>query len=205
VHLRFVGIVTVCLAAFAASVGCQWIQPLAVPGDGSEIVPLPGQQTGVFTTARPTFGAAVNDFLNRRPVAEQPLEFPHDIHVGKEIACEFCHEGVTTGPVAGIPGVRTCMICHEAIATDRERIQQITALRDAGFDIPWQRVYGFANEDHVRFNHAPHIRAEVGCETCHGDVGQQTVAVRSVEHTMSFCVDCHNEREAPVDCLTCHF
>ena len=195
-----------CLAAFVASVGCQYIQPVsAPPGDGSEIARLPGQIGGVFTTARPTFGAAVDDFLNRRPEYEQPLEFPHNIHVGKEIACEFCHEGVDKGPTAGIPGVRTCMICHEAIATDRPRIQQITALRDKGLDIPWQRVYGFSNQDHVRFNHAPHIRAKVECSTCHGNVGEQTIAQRNVEHTMGFCVNCHNERKASVDCLTCHF
>jgi hypothetical protein len=195
----------VCLAAFVASVGCQYVQPIDVPSDGSEITPLPGHVGGVFTTARPTIGAAVDDFFNRRPEFEQPIEFPHNIHVGKEIACDFCHEGVAVGPTAGIPGVRTCMICHEAIATDRPRIQQITALRDKGLDIPWQRVYGFSNEDHFRFNHAPHIRAKVDCATCHGDVGQQTVAQRSVEHSMSFCVNCHNERKASIDCLTCHF
>ena len=60
-------------------------------------------------------------------------------------------------------------------------------------------------DDNVKFNHAPHIRANVECATCHGDVAQQTVAQRSVEHTMGFCVNCHNERQASVDCLTCHF
>jgi hypothetical protein len=182
------------------------VQPTGVPSnDRSDIALLPGQVSGVFTTARPTFGAAVNDFLNRRPVYEQPLEFPHNIHVGKEIACEVCHEGVDKGPRAGIPGLRTCMICHEAIATDRPRIQQITAMRDKGLDLAWQRVYGFSSDDHVRFNHAPHIRNKVECATCHGNVGEQTIAQRNVEHTMGFCVNCHNERKASIDCLTCHF
>jgi hypothetical protein len=159
----------------------------------------------VFTTARPSTAAAVNEFVNRRPGPVQPLVFPHDVHVGKEIACEFCHEGVSQGPVAGIPGVRTCMICHEAIATDRPRIQQMTALRDKGLDLAWQRVYGFAPEDHVRFNHAPHIRAGVECATCHGNLAEQTVAERVVEHSMGWCVNCHTERQASIDCLTCHF
>ena len=97
------------------------------------------------------------------------------------------------------------MICHAAIATDRPLIQQITAMSEKGIDLAWQRVYGFSNDDHVRFNHAPHIRAKVECATCHGNVGEQTVAQRSVEHTMGFCVNCHNERKASVDCLTCHF
>jgi len=188
----------------AGSAGCRLFEP--APSTSAPAVPaLPGQSTGVFTTARPTFGAALDDFLNRRPEAQQPIEFPHNIHVGKEIACEVCHEGVATGPVAGLPSVKTCMICHESIATDRPRIQQITAMRDKGIDLAWQRVYGFSNDDHVRFNHAPHIRAKVECATCHGNVGEQTVAQRSVDHTMGFCVNCHNERKASVDCLTCHF
>jgi hypothetical protein len=188
-------------------VACQYIQPTAVPESTttSTLPALPGQQTGVFTTARPTMAAAVNDFFNRRPVYEQPLDFPHNIHVGKGVECAFCHEGVETGPTAGIPGLRTCMICHDAIATDRPRIQEMAALRDKGLDLAWQRVYGFSAEDHVRFNHAPHIRAKVECATCHGNVAEGTVAQRTVDHTMGFCVNCHNERKASVDCLACHF
>jgi len=168
---------------------------------------LPGQTADVFTTARPTFAAAVNDFLGRHPVVvEQPFEFPHIIHAGREIACtEYCHESVTTGPVAGLPSVRTCMICHNAIATDRPRIKQITAMREKGVDLAWQRVYGYTPEAHVKFNHAPHIRAKVECSTCHGNIGQQTVAQRNVDLNMGFCVTCHRENKAPTDCLTCHF
>ena len=64
---------------------------------------LPGQTADVFNTARPTLAAAVNDVLGRHPVVvEQPFEFPHIIHAGREIACtEYCHESVSEGPVAG--------------------------------------------------------------------------------------------------------
>ena len=193
-----------CVAALAASAGCRVYEPSPSSLDAAA-APLPGQSTGVYTTMRPTMGAAFNDFLNRRPEPTQPLEFPHNIHVGKEIACEFCHEGVDKGPVAGIPGLRTCMICHAAIATDRPRIQQITKMNEMGIDLAWQRVYGFSNDDNVKFNHAPHIRAKVDCTTCHGPIQEGTVAERNVEMNMGFCVNCHNERKAPVDCLTCHF
>jgi hypothetical protein len=97
------------------------------------------------------------------------------------------------------------MICHAAIATDRPRIQQITKMNEMGIDLAWQRVWGFTHDDGVKFNHAPHIRAKVECATCHGNIAQQTVAQRTVEHTMGFCVNCHNERGASVDCLVCHF
>ena len=195
----------VCVTAFAGSLGCRVFAPIPQASD-SPVPLLPGQSTGVFTTEHLTVAAAVNDFFGRRPIAEQPFEFPHDVHAGKQIMCtEYCHEGVTTGPVAGLPSVSTCMICHSAIATDRPRIQQLTALSERGIDLEWKRVYGYVREAHVRFNHAPHIRAEVECATCHGNIGEQEIAQRNVDLNMGFCVNCHNETSASVDCLTCHF
>ena len=200
----FTRIILVGILAFAGGVGCQ-LYERNVPGTSTAAV-LPGQSTAVFTTARPSFGAALSDFMSRRPDPVQPIEFPHNVHVGKKIGCtEYCHESVTTGPVAGLPSVRTCMICHNAIATDRPRIKQITAMREKGVDLAWQRVYGYTTPAHVKFNHAPHIRAKVECSTCHGNIGQQTVAQRNVDLNMGFCVTCHREKKAPTDCLTCHF
>jgi len=164
------------------------------------------ESTSVFTPARRTAGAAVKDFFGVRPKAVQPIAFPHDVHIAKGLACtEYCHESATKGPIAGLPSVKTCLICHAAIATDRPIIQQITELESKGVDIAWQRVYGYAHEAHVRFNHAPHIRAGVECSTCHGNVGRQTVAERVVDLNMGFCVDCHKKKNASNDCLTCHF
>lgn len=188
------------------SLGCRMLDtsPQAGPSGAPA---LPGQSTGVFTTARPTLAAALDDFIGRHPnKPEQPVEFPHVVHVRKKIGCtEYCHEAVTSGPVAGLPSVRTCMICHNAIAVDRPRIKQITAMRDRGEDFVWQRVFNYTPQAHVKFNHAPHIRAKVGCSTCHGPIGEGTVAQRNVDLNMGFCVNCHNERKASVDCLTCHF
>lgn len=207
-RLRLVAAVMLVVSAAA---GCRVYRsslPTQTPvGPVAVVGPLlPGQSVDVFTTARPTFAATVNDFLVRRPSPVQPIEFPHNIHVGKQIACtEYCHEGVSTQAVAGLPSVRTCMLCHNAIATDRPRIQQITAMRDRGEDLAWQRVFDFPAASHVRFNHAPHIRAEVACATCHGAIAEQTVAQRNVTLTMGVCVGCHREKQASVDCQACHF
>jgi hypothetical protein len=168
--------------------------------------PPPADPAAVFSPARPDAAAAVRDFLGMRPTAVQPIEFPHNVHIAKELTCtDYCHESATKGPVAGLPGIKTCMICHAAIATDRPRIQQLAALEAKGLDLAWQRVYGYPNESHVRFDHAPHLRAKVECSTCHGATDQQTVAQRNVELTMGFCVGCHTERQASNDCLTCHY
>jgi hypothetical protein len=194
----------VCVIALAGAVSCRLVE--GNPPAASTRPALPGQSDAVFTTAHPTVGAAVNAFLGKRPDPVQPIEFPHNVHAGKQIACtEYCHEGVTSGPVAGLPSVRTCLICHNTIATDRPRIQQITEMRTKGLDLEWQRVYGYTAQAHVKFNHAPHIRADFGCATCHGNIQDQTVAQRNVDLNMGFCVNCHNEKKASVDCLTCHF
>jgi hypothetical protein len=191
--------------ALAGGVGCQVLER-NVPQPATAPL-LPGQTADVFSTARPTLGAAVDDFVGRHPVVvEQPFDFPHDIHTARQIACtEYCHESVSEGPVAGLPSVRTCMSCHRTVATDRPRIQQLTQMQAQGRDFAWRRVFGYPAPSHVRFNHAPHIRSKVECSTCHGNIGAQGVAQRNVEMTMGFCVNCHTERKASIDCLACHF
>jgi len=160
----------------------------------------------VFTPAHRTTAAAVRDFFGARPNAAQPIPFPHAVHITKGLTCtDYCHESATKGPIAGLPSVKTCMICHDAIATERPIIQQLADYQKRGVDISWQRVYGYTAEAHVRFNHAPHLRANVDCTTCHGNVAQQTVAQRVIDLNMGFCVTCHRAKQASNDCLTCHF
>lgn len=167
--------------------------------------PPPVDPATVFTPAHRTLGDAARAFFAIKSEARQPIPFPHKTHIEKKAECVDCHETVEKGPIAGIPSVKTCMICHSQIATDRPLIKEVTSYSDKGIEIPWQRVYGFTHEAHVRFNHAPHIRANVACATCHGDLSKQTVAERSVNHSMGFCVSCHRQNKAPNDCLTCHF
>ncbi len=161
--------------------------------------------SAVFSPAHRTTADAARDFFAIRPAAVQPIPFPHKTHIAKKAVCADCHESADKGPIAGIPSVKTCMICHSQIATDRPLIKQVTGYADKGIEIPWQRVYGFTREAHVRFNHAPHIRASVDCKTCHGDLAAMTVAERAVDHSMGFCVNCHKQKNASNDCLTCHF
>ncbi len=159
----------------------------------------------VFTPARSSAAEAIRTHFGLRADPVQPFPFSHQLHLEKELVCTDCHESVERGPVASIPNVNTCMICHSQIATDRPLIQQMAQMQEKGLDFVWQRVYDYAPEAHVRFEHAPHIRAKVECSTCHGDQRQQTVARRMVNMDMGFCVNCHKERQASNDCLTCHY
>lgn len=161
--------------------------------------------TGIFTTSHPSVLSAVREFFDIRSAPVQPIQFTHKLHLQNGMQCVDCHQGVDKGPVAGIPSVSFCMTCHQVIATDRPGIKKVAGYLQRGEDIPWQRVYYYQPSAHVRFDHAPHIRAGVECASCHGDMKQQTVAVRSVILTMGYCLNCHRAKKASIDCTTCHF
>jgi len=47
--------------------------------------------------------------------------------------------------------------------------------------------------DYAYFDHGVHVRAGVGCASCHGRIDEMDV-VRQVEPlSMSWCLDCHRE------------
>lgn len=175
-----------------------------VATERSAAQPAP-QLSPVFTPGHRRVLDAVREFFNRRPVPVQPIAYTHKVHLANGMQCTDCHTAVETGPVASIPGVQLCMTCHETMATEKPEIKKVAAFLARGEDIPWQRVYDYPPSAHVQFNHAPHIRASVECKTCHGDMTQQTVAVRAVNMTMGFCLDCHKQKKASIDCITCHY
>lgn len=161
--------------------------------------------SSVYTPARSSLGDAARMHFGLEPEPVQPFAYSHKVHLAQELACTDCHEGVERGPRAGIPGITTCMTCHQAVATDAPLVKSMADMQARGLDFAWQRVYGYPREAHVRFEHAPHVRAKVECSTCHGDMAQQDVARRVVDMTMAFCVNCHTEKQASNDCLTCHY
>ncbi len=165
----------------------------------------PAQTSPIFTTAHRNARDAIRDFFNRRPVPVQPIAYTHKVHLASGMQCTDCHVGVDQGPDAMIPGVKLCMTCHRVIAADRPEIKKLAGYLARGEDIPWQRVYDYSPAAHVKFNHAPHIRAKVACMSCHGDMTQQTTAQRAVNLTMGYCIGCHKQRGTSNDCTICHF
>jgi Cytochrome c7 and related cytochrome c len=190
--------------AVVAIVAVIWPQarPFS-PAEGQ--APAPPPVPSIFTPAHRNLRDAVNDFFNRHREPVQPIAFTHKVHLANGLHCTDCHVGVDKGPDARIPGINFCMTCHQVIATKKPEIVKMAAFQKRGEDIPWQRVYDYSPTEHVKFNHAPHIRAGVDCATCHGDMRERTVAVRTVNMTMGFCLNCHQQRKASVDCTTCHF
>jgi hypothetical protein len=165
----------------------------------------PSTTSPVFSRAHGSLFESIQEFFNYRTTPQQPIAFTHKVHLAKGLECTGCHQAAEQGPNAGLPSVKLCMTCHAAIASDRPEIRKVAAYLERGEEIPWQRVYGFYPSAHVRFNHAPHIRAGVACATCHGDMTKHTVATRVIDLDMGYCLNCHKQKKASVDCVTCHF
>ena len=82
---------------------------------------------------------------------------------------------------------------------------KLAAYAEKNREVPWRRVYGFEREALVKFQHAPHYRAKIACDRCHGDMTQVTTADVQVKHSMGTCLSCHRQNRASEDCATCHY
>jgi len=144
-------------------------------------------------------GCARQDIGPRQPVA-----FSHAKHAGEyKMNCQYCHSGVRRGPNAYVPSVQTCMGCHSLVAANKPEIGKIRTAWEAKQPIAWTRVNKLA--EYVYFNHYPHIAKGVQCSTCHGDVAAMPeLKPPFTVNNMTWCVDCHRENKAPIDCQTCH-
>ena len=47
---------------------------------------------------------------------EQPIQFPHNLHISVGIQCLYCHPGALTGTSPGLPTESKCWACHQQIA-----------------------------------------------------------------------------------------
>jgi hypothetical protein len=139
-------------------------------------------------------------------IPPQPVEFVHEVHIEQELQCTRCHRGAERFSRAGLPPVAICAQCHRhAIPEHPEVVKVMTAFEEER-PIVWRKINVLPEQAMVHFRHAPHARAGVECQECHGDVASMALAepVRQVAD-MSWCVDCHQERGASTDCLACHY
>lgn len=128
-----------------------------------------------------------------RPL-EQPVEFDHRHHVRDDrIDCRYCHWPVERSPMAGVPSSDLCMNCHSQILNDSPLLAPVRQSVDEDRPIPWVRVHRLP--DFVYFDHASHVSAGVGCETCHGRVDRMARVYQVAPLTMGWCLDCHRNPE----------
>jgi hypothetical protein len=130
-------------------------------------------------------------------------KFDHKAHVTDNlIGCGSCHPYARHSAVAGLASMATCMGCHKFASKEKPTIQVLAAAAEAGKPLEFRRV--FREPDHVWFSHERHLSRGVRCDECHGDVAHMAQNVRVKDMHMGFCMDCHRNRQANTDCVTCH-
>jgi hypothetical protein len=164
--------------------------------------------------------------------AQQPIAFNHKKHTQNHVVCEVCHPLYKNHARAGIPGVKTCVRCHEEVIYRMPEKDKIQEYRKSGQEIPWSRVYRiksdiygldrllygipnrvighvYGGKDPIYFSHRRHTAiGKVQCKECHGDVAnmEKPITQLSVEIEMDRCMSCHQaqEKKVSVDCADCH-
>jgi len=134
----------------------------------------------------------------------QPIPFSHRVHAGtKEIGCLLCHPGALRRPVADLPPLQTCILCHNKIIVHYPEIERVRRNEQEGRPIWWVRVTNLPDLAH--FDHGIHLAAGVDCGKCHGDVKAMDRVILYQDFTMGFCMQCHRENNATRDCFACHY
>ncbi len=180
------------------------------------------------------FTGAAYGIYQTQTVPEQPIQFPHSLHIALQIQCLYCHPGAYRQASAGLPTETKCWGCHQQLAAvqteaDWQKRPELVKLRDyvmKGEPIKWVPVAHVP--DFVHFNHRPHIAAGLNCEKCHGDMSKLTVAQNQQVLNMGWCLACHRaktednfqnnpnndpavsamlleKRTKLLDCSTCHY
>ncbi|MEW6376976.1 MAG: cytochrome c3 family protein [Thermodesulfobacteriota bacterium] len=136
---------------------------------------------------------------------EQPISFNHKKHMEQGLECNTCHPYFKEQTFSGMPTVATCLECHKDPITKGAEEEKIRQFHQTGKEIPWKRLY--EQPDDVFFSHRRHVAlGKIGCQTCHGDVGQSEKPPSKpwMKMTMKWCMDCHAKTKASNDCLACH-
>jgi len=134
------------------------------------------------------FGSPEFTDVGYRP--HQPVPYSHKVHVGKlGLDCRYCHASVERSPVANIPPTQVCMNCHKVVLKDSELLVPIRESFASGVPMRWVRVHNLP--DYAYFNHSVHVRAGVGCVSCHGQIDQMEEVTQRKPLSMSWCLDCH--------------
>lgn len=120
----------------------------------------------------------------------QPVPYSHKLHAGQiGIDCRYCHTGVERSAVAMVPPTQTCMNCHKIVKPNSSKLAALKESWDRKIPMQWVRVHKVP--DYAYFDHSMHLRAGVGCETCHGNIAAMEVVELKKPLSMSWCLDCH--------------
>lgn len=120
----------------------------------------------------------------------QPVAYSHKLHVGDlGLDCRYCHASVEVSPVANVPPTQVCMNCHGLVKRDSPLLEAVRESARSGRPLRWVRVHNLP--DYAYFDHSVHVRAGVGCVSCHGRIDGMDEVMQVEPLSMSWCLDCH--------------
>src|SRR5262245_40973969 len=135
--------------------------------------------------------------------ADQPIAFSHRLHAGDlQVQCVYCHSGARRSAVAGVPAVGVCTGCHRWVKNKTPEMKKVDEHEQGKQPIFWKRINQL--DDYVYFSHKRHVAGGLDCQGCHGPVEKMERVEHIEKLTMGWCVTCHEQRKAPLDCSTCH-
>ena len=186
-------------------------------------------RVGALIVLLALLSGAVWGIAQTQKTPQQPIDFPHNIHVGVlKIPCLYCHPGALRGPSPGLPTETKCWGCHQQLEITKTSPKLVPLVQAVQNNTPLQWVPVAWVPDFVHFVHRPHIAAGLNCEDCHGDVSKMTVYQNPQVLNMGWCLNCHRartednaqnnpnndpavaatlaeERVKLTDCSTCHY
>ncbi len=197
------------LLALAASAGCarvegrspweeaihtQTVPPVKAPANAVYPVPPPPFSPGIFPCSRCHEGG--------EPVRDERPAIPHKLHVGRGLECTDCHSPDDPEADPKIPSREVCDTCHgdpaKLSAGAKKYFTAVTAA-DGKTNFP----HRWATRD-VHPEHKRHVKAGLACTDCHGEMSDEPFAKPKPVTLMARCVSCHEARDKPVKCDTCH-
>lgn len=165
-----------------------------------EVLKKPGIQIALLIAVMAIVSGAGWAVYQTQIPPEQPIQFPHKVHVNLQIPCLYCHPGAWRQASAGLPTEQKCWACHgqlkkyEGVPVEKwsPELIKLAGYVKRNEPIKWVPVYQVP--DFVHFNHRPHIAAGLNCENCHGDMSKKTVETLEQTVNMGWCLNCHRAR-----------
>ncbi len=75
------------------------------------------------------------------------------------------------------------------VAPESEKLQPVRDSFKMDHPIEWVRVHKLP--EYSYFDHSVHLRAGVGCASCHGNVDEMDVVEQREPLSMGWCLQCH--------------
>lgn len=153
-------------------------------------------------------------------ISESRLKMPHKIHVvSEEMECEDCHAfpEEDKAEFSLMPKEEVCAECHEE-AEERDNkegclfchnvsLEELAKIEEGKLEVPM----GLLSHQSLYNSHLKHKEAEIGCKSCHGEIGQDD-AIPFIKGKFmpapESCQSCHSEEKVMLnmnkDCKSCH-